>query len=252
MKGEGLKISVVGGERAGGKGGPPLSRYRTACGYLAPVAAGIVDCEFRTDLMNLCKIAVVQDAPDTDLEDIYNTKKEMVAGATALKSRFSRALIAFGVGREIQANIDYERASFKQLEGVTLDLKELQKQVSDWPSSLVEVSQVGEVSFSKEAIEKVPPCWGTWGMLKDKFNARVKAKLSHETKELEINILKPYNEFTAVVKTNFQTKLADGFATCSELLKKSSWSTSDTQTMVKTFEDIASISLPSLETAKLR
>ena len=87
-----------------------------ACG---PVAIYFLDCDFKDDLLNFAKVALVTSSSSEDGIKASQAKQQLL---TAEKSGFCRALRLFGTGQDLVAAVDVELLAVKEDEAMLSQL----------------------------------------------------------------------------------------------------------------------------------
>ena len=113
---------------------------------LGPVAIYFPDSDFKDDLLNFAKVALVTSSSSEDVIKASQAKEQLL---TAEKSRFCRALRLFGTGQDLVAAVDVELLAVKEDEAMLSQLKKWKEASAAWgrPQKL-STSHAGHVEYS--------------------------------------------------------------------------------------------------------
>ena len=97
---------------------------------LGPVAIYFPDSDFKDDLLNFAKVALVTSSSSEDVIKASQAKEQLL---TAEKSRFCRALRLFGTGQDLVAAVDVELLAVKEDEAMLSQLKKWKEALQPGP-----------------------------------------------------------------------------------------------------------------------
>lgn len=100
------------------------------------------DDTFRGEVRILCDMAAIDKVEESDVENIQAKMQELCNGGPNA-SRFQKALAFFPSGIALCARVDTEVRCIKEMQGLDMDLEELERSFKAWPANGINLQHAG-------------------------------------------------------------------------------------------------------------
>ena len=174
---------------------------------LGPVAIYFPDSDFKDDLLNFAKVALVTSSSSEDVIKASQAKEQLL---TAEKSRFCRALRLFGTGQDLVAAVDVELLAVKEDEAMLSQLKTWKEASAAWarPPEL-STSHAGHVEYSAVLCKQFTAAYQASRLVKSKMSKRFADEHAEELKQEEAILQEVVDTLFAGLKEKYHEVLAE-------------------------------------------
>lgn len=218
-------------------------------GHVKPPVLEGLSSSFKEDYGDLFALVFVDTASNDDVEKAYETRKKMVSGVSALKSRFAKALDLFPTGRLVQERVDVERQAVKKMHGASMDIVALEDMVKTWagPPQLAARTSKQSVHFSPEQIGEFKTAWAKWAVIQEKMTDRLQRSAKAQLEELEKKLALPMTALSSGLDQVAAHGMRTLFEAHAKILSKAGIDAKDVKKMKDDLETLKCVIVPDLE-----
>ena len=210
---------------------------------------------FRTDLTTFCRLVLIGDEQDEQVEAVYALKKQIIQGAAAYQSRFARALKCFPTGGDITAYIDKEYLALEQDKGILLKFKELKNKGSADEVELLrrDAGTPGVIGYPEDSLKKFETCNGLLEAICSGMSWRFKSKHGEELDKIHADVDKAAKTLIDAAKAKFFAMIARFFdGKLGTVVAKATPSKKDNDDLSTGFHVLLNRCLPSVDAMGLQ
>jgi len=215
---------------------------RAALQSLLPSAAThLQDSPFKSDLLDLCKIALVSNAPVEDMPTILALRDSLKSAGSP--SRFAKPLRLLSTGIELMGKVAEEQCAIAE-EMVTLDLlAKLEQETKDWQPNLA-LPDRQPVAYDASDRQKYADAFAQLSVITSKGTNRFLSRHSARLEQQKELISQPFITLRQAMKENLAAALIEQLSLIASTLDKNSYSIENCEIVSKAFQDVLCVFPP--------